>query len=138
VVNAVIDTNILFAGLTDGDVASDLVVEAWRATLFRPCVSTALALEYESTLSKKLAAQRWEQMQPILSTLLDAAVFVHINFTWRPASSDPGDDFVIDCALNANAMIVTQNKRDFRLARRELGLQVMSADDFVALLIESD
>lgn len=137
-IKAVIDTNVLFAGLTNGDAASDLVIEAWRASLFQPCVSTALALEYESTLSKKLSAQRWGQTQPVLRTLLNAAVFVQIDFTWRPASSDPGDDFVIDCALNANAAIVTQNKRDFRLAQRELGLQVMSAVDLIKLLIGPD
>jgi predicted nucleic acid-binding protein len=138
VIHAVVDTNVLFAGLTNGDVASDLVIQAWRAELFRACVSTALVTEYQSALSNKLSAQGWKQTRPALRTLLDVATPVQIHFTWRPSSPDFGDDMVIDCALNANALIVTHNKRDFRQAQRALGLQVLTAKELVDLLAELD
>ena len=37
-------------------------------------------------------------------------------FSWRPMSPDPGDEHVIDCAMNACASVVTANTRDFQLA----------------------
>ena len=43
---AVIDTNILFEGLTRVGACSE-VVDAWDGLEFVPCVSTALALEYD-------------------------------------------------------------------------------------------
>jgi predicted nucleic acid-binding protein len=57
VIRAVIDTNVLFEGLTKlGPAAS--VVDAWAQKLFQPCVSTALALEYQEVLERKLAVHR--------------------------------------------------------------------------------
>ena len=45
---AVVDTNVLFEGLTSrGDAAN--VLDRWVARDFVPCVSTALALEYDLT-----------------------------------------------------------------------------------------
>ncbi len=133
-IRAVIDTNVLFSGLTNDDNTSDLVVQAWHAKLFQACVSTAVALEYDDVLSRKLSSDGWQYARRALRTLLDLAAPVAIHFSWRPASNDPGDNLIIDCALNANAIVVTYNKRDFRLAQRELGLQVMNAAEFLELL----
>ena len=49
-------------------------------------------------------------------------------------SPDPGDDHVIDCAMNAGVPVVTSNVRDFRLAAQTLGLVVMTPVDFVTWL----
>lgn len=135
-IRAVIDTNVLFSGLTNGDVASDLIVQAWHGLLFQPYVSTALMLEYRDVLSRKLSPMGWKRTEAALSSLLQQSVAVPIYYTWRPVSSDYSDDLVIDCAMNANAMIVTPNKRDFRMAKQKLGLQVLSAAEFVGLLSE--
>ncbi len=133
-VKAVIDTNVLFSGLTNGDVASDLVIQAWQAGIFQAYVSTAIALEYQEVLSRKLSSAGWLYAERALRTLLNQAIPVPIHFSWKPASKDPGDNLVIDCALNANAIVVTHNRKDFRQAQRELGLQVLNAVDFVVLI----
>jgi hypothetical protein len=39
-------------------------------------------------------------------------------------SLDPGDEHVIDCAMNAQAPVVTLNTRDFRLAAQTLGIVI--------------
>ncbi len=70
----------------------------------------------------------------MLGTLLNQSQYVKLNFTWRPALNDPGDDKVIDCAMNANAAVVTFNRRDFRQAVRQLGLTVLSPQEFVSRL----
>jgi hypothetical protein len=61
-----------------------------------------------------------------------------IYFSWRPASPDPGDDFVIDCAMNAGSIVVTSNVRDFRSAKDSLGLQVMTPVEFVKILASGE
>jgi predicted nucleic acid-binding protein len=70
-------------------------------------------------------------LQPALGSLLKKAQIFTINYYLRPISQDPGDDHIIDCAMNRKAIIVTANLRDFRLAQESLGVQVMSPLEFV-------
>ena len=134
---AVIDTNVVFEGLTAQRGACGLIVDAWLAGLFQPCVSTALAYEYTDVLGRKLSEARWLVIKPVLERMLARAEFVPIYFSWRPTSPDPGDDLVIDCAMNAGAPVVTANVRDFRRARQSLGLAVMTPIEFVMNLERS-
>jgi predicted nucleic acid-binding protein len=131
---AVIDTNTLFEGLTQQGGAPGLIIDAWATQVFQPFVSNALAYEYADVLSRKLSARRWQSLRPVLGFLLQHATFVPIYFTWRPSSPDPGDEHLIDCAMNAGAVIVTFNVRDFRQAQESLGLNVMTPVEFVQKL----
>jgi predicted nucleic acid-binding protein len=131
---AVIDTNVLFEGLTTQGSAPGLIMEAWLRGLFVACVSNALAYEYVEVLSQKLSTRRWNRLQPVVGTLLGQARFVPVYFSWRPMSPDPSDDHVIDCAMNAGVPVVTSNVRDFRLAAQTFGLMVMTPVDFVTWL----
>lgn len=45
-IRAVVDTNVIFEGLTKRDTAAGWIVEAALAGLFQPCISNALAYEY--------------------------------------------------------------------------------------------
>ena len=130
----VIDTNVVFEGLTKQGSAAGFVIDAWLADLIQVHVSNALAYEYEDVLSRKLSEVRWQKLQPVLGTLLSRSQFTTIYFSWRPASPDAGDDLVIDCAMNANAIITTFNLCDFREARDSLGLQVMPPTELVTQL----
>ena len=106
-----------------------------RAKMLAGSRSTRTAT-YMGVLSRKFAPSRWRQAQAALRTLFGKAEFVSIHYSWRPASPDPGDDLVIDCALNANASVVTSNTKDFRKAQEELGLLVMTPVQFAVLLAE--
>jgi len=130
----VIDTNVVFEGLTKQGGAAGLIVDAWLDGLIQVNVSNALAYEYEDVLSRKLSETRWQQIRPLLGTLLACSQFTVIYYSWRPTSPDQGDDLVIDCAMNANAMITTSNLRDFKSARESLGLSVMTPVELVTLL----
>jgi putative PIN family toxin of toxin-antitoxin system len=131
---AVIDTNVVFEGLTKQGGAAGFVIDAWLAGLIQVCVSTALVYEYEDVLSRKLSEIRWQKLQPVLSALLGKVEFTVIYYSWRPTSPDPGDDLVIDCAMNAGAVVVTSNTRDFQRAKVSLGLQVMTPAELVIKL----
>ena len=130
---AVIDTNVVFEGLTHlGPSAS--VVDAWSGGRFQPCVSTALAFEYQDVLARKLAPTRGEAALKALQALLSRCEHVPVHFSYRPASRDPGDDFVVDCVMNSRAVLVTSNVRDFLLASRELGFPILRPADFLRLM----
>ena len=131
---AVIDTNVVFEGLPKQGSACGLIVDAWNAGLIEVCISTALAYEYEDVLSRKLSSQRWQTLKPALGMLFRSASLTKIYFSWRPASPDAGDDLVIDCAMNANAVVVTSNIRDFQQAKDSLGLRVITPVEFVTRL----
>jgi len=131
---AIIDTNVVFEGLTQQGGAPGMIIDVWAAGLFRACVSNALSYEYEDVLSRKLSDIRWRRIKPALGALLDKSEFVTVYYTWRPASPDPGDDHLIDCALNSGGMIVTSNIRDFREAEKSLGLTVMTPAGFVTFM----
>lgn len=129
----VIDTNIVFEGLTKQGGAAGLIIDCWRASLFQACVSNSLAYEYVDVLSRKLSEKRWQVLKPVLGTLLTLSEFIIIYYTWQPMSPDPGDEHVINCAMNAGAVLVTANIRDFILAQESLGLKVFTP---VQLLVE--
>jgi predicted nucleic acid-binding protein len=130
----VIDTNVLFEGLTKQGGAAGLIIDAWLAGILEVCVSNALAYEYEDVLSRKISKPRWQKLQPLLSTLLNQGRFTIIYYSWRPASPDAGDDLVIDCAMNASATVITSNLRDFQNAKESLGLQVMTPAQLIIKL----
>jgi putative PIN family toxin of toxin-antitoxin system len=130
----VIDTNVVFEGLTKQGGSAGFIIDAWLAGLIQVCVSNALAYEYQDVMSRKLSTVRWGQLQPVLGTLLSVAEFTPIYFSWRPTSPDAGDDLVIDCAINASAIVITSNVRDFRSAQESLGLEVMTPIQLVVEL----
>ena len=132
---AVVDTNVLFEGVTHLGPAAE-VLDAWVAGDFQPCVSTALALEYQDVLGRKLGPSRVETALKALQALLARAQYVPIWYTYRPASRDPGDDHVIDCVVNSQSMLITSNIRDFREPARTLRFAVLRPPDFLRVLKE--
>lgn len=129
-----IDTNVVFEGLTRQGGAAGLIIEAWLADLLDVRVSDALAYEYVDVLSRMLSENRWRSVRPVLGVLLEKATFVTLHYVWRPASPDPADDHVIDCAMNAGAVVVTYNRKDFRNAEKSLGLRVLTPVELVIRL----
>ncbi len=66
--------------------------------------------------------------------IADQEMRVMIYYSWRPATPDPADEHIVDCAMNAGAVVVTFNERDFRAAQQTLGLRVMTPVELVAEL----
>ena len=128
------DTNVVFTGLTKQQGASGFIIDAWLENFIQVHVSNSLALEYVDVLSRKLNSAKWQKVKIVLRVLLAQAEMTEIYYSWRPSSPDPGDEFVIDCAMNANALLITENKKDFRMAEQNLGLTVLSPSQFVTVL----
>lgn len=136
-VRAVIDTNVVFEGLTHLGTEAE-IMDAWVSRRFQPCVSTALALEYQDIFMRKLLPIRGELVLMALQRLLRRCEYVPIYFSYRPASRDPGDDLVVDCVLNSRSMLVTHNVRDFVTPSRELGFRVLRPSEFLLALSQGE
>ncbi len=135
----VIDTNVVFEGLTRKGGACGLIIDAWRAGLFTVCISDSIAYEYDDVLSRKLSEQRWDEIKPVLANMVgEHSEFMRIWFSWRPVSPDPGDEHIIDCAMNARAIVITYNVRDFEKAVKTLGLRVMNPMKFIEYLVNQE
>lgn len=101
--------------------------------------SVPLMLQYESVLtrSEHLAAA---SMSPAdVDVLLDAIALVvepiRISYLWRPVLSDPGDDLVLETAVNGHAdAVVTFNRRHFEPAAARFGLEILAPADAVQRL----
>jgi putative PIN family toxin of toxin-antitoxin system len=136
-VRVVIDTNVVFSGMTDPGSDDALIVEAWLSNSLTACISDALLYEYRDVLERKLSVQKWKSIKPVFARLVAEAEEVPIYFRWRPAAEDVGDDHVVDCAMNANAILITNNTRDFVRASTQLGLVVLTPTGLLPLILDT-
>jgi len=134
----VVDTNVLFEGLTKRNGSARALVELCLTGVVEPCASNALLYEYTEVLTRKLSEARWQGLRPVLGVFLKECRFIDSPFSWRPVSPDPSDDHIIECALNARACVVTRNLKDFRLAESPFGLPVLTPEDYLLTLYLED
>lgn len=137
-IRAAIDTNVVFEGVTRSGGAPARIVEAWLVGRFDACVSNSVVYEYVEVLGNRLSPERWNRLSATLRGLVYRAELVRIYFRWRPVSPDPDDDHVIECAMNAGAVLVTSNLRHFEAAAQDLGFTVWSPEAFAAHLAAHD
>ena len=118
----VLDTNILVAALWSRSGASFRIVERAVGGTLPYAVSVALALEYEAVLKRAALREASWATDRDLEILLDALLgqarhIMPIRTRLRPSLSDPADEMVLECAVQAGAeAIVTMNTKDFRSA----------------------
>ena len=129
---AVIDTNVLVAGLRSRRGTSFRLLQPLGDPRWCPCLSVPVALEYEDVLKR-------EFMRPVIGTadvdlLLDyffgVADLVEVQFRLRPTLRDPDDDRILELAARSGAAIVTLNTRDF-VGAAAYGVQVVRPVEFL-------
>jgi putative PIN family toxin of toxin-antitoxin system len=131
-VRAVVDTNVLVAGLRSRRGASFRLLSLLADNRWQPCLSVAVSLEYEEVLKRQFMAASISpiRVDELLDYLFTLAVLVEVPFRLRPALRDPSDDRILELAAHADATIVTFNTRDF--AGSEIfGVQVLTPKTFL-------
>lgn len=114
----VLDTDVMVAAIRSDRGASRQLLLAALNEQFELLLSVPLMLEYESVLTRPqhLAAcgLSSEDVGRVLDDLASVARPVRLAFRWRPQLSDPGDDMVLETAVNGSADgIVTFNQHHF-------------------------
>jgi putative PIN family toxin of toxin-antitoxin system len=129
-VRLLLDTDVVVAAMRSPRGASaELLrrIDGGKATML---LSVALALEYEAMciLAEHCMAAgiSYAEASVFVDGLIAMAEPVQSHFRWRPQLRDPGDEMVLEAAVNGRAdAIVTFNEKDLREARRSFGLAVI-------------
>lgn len=121
VVRVVLDTNVLVAASRSRLGASFALLYALRNAEFNALVSVPLMLEYEAVLKRPeqlaVSGRGAVMTDGFLDALSRCVEPVHLHYLWRPQLRDPGDEMVLETALNGRAdALVTLNIGDFAAA----------------------
>lgn len=129
----VIDTNVLIAALRSRRGASFKVISLMDRGLFQLSVSVPLVLEYESVakrISKSLGIT-YSDIDDILDYICHIASHRKIYYLWRPFLRDPGDDMVLEVAVESESdFIVTHNIKDF-IGIEQFGIKAITPNQFL-------
>lgn len=87
-------------------------------------------MEYEATCSEaehRLASGLSDrQVDAFVNAVIALLVPVETHFLWRPLLRDPGDEMVLEAAINGHAYaLVTFNVRDFRAVPPQFGVELL-------------
>jgi putative PIN family toxin of toxin-antitoxin system len=124
---AVMDTNVLHAGLYSAAGASFQVLRMIERRELTPVLSTTLLFEYEEILrrNQKLLHLSNRAIEDVLNGLCCRGALQPVFFLWRPNLADPKDDHVLELAVAAGGVaIVTHNVKHFGSAAA-FGIRVL-------------
>ena len=126
----VADADVIVAAMRSPGGASAAILRAARQSKITLLVSVPLAVEYEATCSEaehRLAAGLSErEVEIFLDAVMAMAEPVKTHFLWRPQLRDPGDEMVLETAVNGRADgLVTFNVRDFGKVPARFGIELM-------------
>jgi uncharacterized protein len=113
-VRAVLDPNVLIAGLLSPRGTPARIFRAWLDGAFELVVSPALLAELERALGYPKLARRipLEDGQALIELLRRSAVLVDdpVGLSLPFASSDPADDYLLALAAHSRAALVSGDR----------------------------
>jgi putative PIN family toxin of toxin-antitoxin system len=135
----VFDTDVVVAGIRSPTGASAAMLLATLDHSITICANVALMVEYEAVCSRaehQLASGLGEKDIGVFLDAIAALVQpVQTHFLWRAQLKDPGDEMVLEAAVNGQAKaIVTFNTKDFGIATSKFGVDALLPREALALL----
>ena len=132
----VLDTSIIVTALRSATGGSNAVLREAAHGRLTALVTPALFLEYEAVLKRpeqRLAhGLGLKDIDRFLAAVASACEAVEVSFQWRPQLTDPGDEMVLEAAVNARAdALVTHNVRDFAKGAAMFGVPVLRPDELL-------
>jgi putative PIN family toxin of toxin-antitoxin system len=127
----ILDTSVVASALRSRNGASNTVLRLGLDRRFTLLASTSLFLEYEDVLlrpEQRLAhGLSLSQVNEVLEELAGAIEPVEIHYQWRPQVTDPGDEMVLEAAINGRATaLITHNVRQFAPAGARFQLSILT------------
>ena|SRR5579862_8442449 len=126
----VLDTDVIVAAMRSPTGASAAILREARQGNITLLTSVSLALEYEAVCSEAehqvAAGLNAAEGMIFVDAVIALAEPVKTHFLWRPQLRDPGDEMVLEAAVNGRAdALVTFNVRDFGAAPAHFGIEVL-------------
>jgi predicted nucleic acid-binding protein len=126
----VLDTDVVVAAMRSPGGASAAILKAARLGGTTLLISVPLALEYEAICCRpehQLTAGLSEaEVDVFVNAVIGIAEPVETHFLWRPQLHDPGDEMVLEAAVNGRGdALVTFNVRHFGMAPAKFGVTVL-------------
>ncbi len=109
--------------------ASAEIIRRVRAGYLVAVIGVGLALEYEAVCRRPehqvASGLSSQDVERFVNAVLGIMEPVKNHFLWRPQLNDPGDELVLETAINGRAqLLVTFNEKDFAVADR-FGIEVL-------------
>ena len=126
----VLDTDVIVAALRSPRGASAALLRAIRQGRATMLLSTTLLLEHEAVCQREehrsAAGLTMADVEAFLDGLAVLAEPIVVHFLWRPQLRDPGDEMVLEAAVNGQALaIVAFNHRDYGDAPSRFGISLL-------------
>jgi len=126
VARLVLDTDIIVAAMrSPAGGSAELLrrIDAGQAVML---LTVALCLEYEAVCTMPVHRRAAGLLATDVAQFIDGLIAlgepVPVYYRWRPQLGDPGDEMVLEGAVNGRAdAIVTFNRRDYGEVSRRFG-----------------
>lgn len=130
-VRLVLDTDVVVAALRSPSGGSAALLRAIRLGQCTLLMTPTLLLEYEAVClaasHRAASGLSMAEVGRVLDALTLIAEPVTTYFRWRPQLRDPGDEMVLEAAVNGGAhALVTFNRRDYGQAPARFGIEILS------------
>lgn len=132
----VLDTSVVVAALRTRSGAANAVLRLVASRRLVVLATPPLFLEYEDVLRRPeqrlvhgLTTEAIDEFMAELAALIEP---VEIHFRWRPQLRDPGDEMVLEAAINGRAdALVTYNVTDFALPGKRFRIPIVRPADLL-------
>jgi predicted nucleic acid-binding protein len=133
------DTDTAVAAMRSPLGASAALLQAARNARVTLLATTPLCFEYESVCHRPehvyAAGLDSSDVEVFVDAIVDLVEPVEIWFMWRPQLRDPGDELVLEAAVNGRAAaIATFNRRDFHPAAGRFGIEILLPSETIRRL----
>jgi len=135
----VLDTDVVVAAMRSPHGASAALLLAAQEARFGLLLSVPLAIEYEAICALaehcKAAGLTTANARTFVDVVIAMAEPVSTHFLWRPQLRDPGDEMVLEAAINGRAdALVTFNLRDYGSTPKKFDIRVLLPKDALRML----
>lgn len=132
----VLDTSVVVAGLRSRQGASNALLRLVADKQLIALATPPLFLEYEDLLKRAehrlvhgLSLAGIDDFLAEFAALIEP---VETHFQWRPQVRDPGDEMVLEAAINGEAdALTTFNVSDFAAAGKQFGIPILRPADLL-------
>lgn len=134
----VLDTNVIISALLSPSGPPAEIIHRWEASEFDVAVSSALVAELEKALAYPHVARYHklskEQVDDFLKGYSTVALFVEPQLRLEVVSDDPGDDRVLECAVEAGVSYIVTGDQHLLDLKEYRGIMILPPAGFLVLL----